>query len=77
VLEDPTVAKIQKTLVDLNDELQLHEGAVGLVGFKEGVVYLELGGGCASCPASMCGVIANLENKIKTAVPEVKKVIIL
>jgi len=71
------VQNIKKALAEINDELQLHEGAVGLVAFKEGVVYLELKGACIGCPASSCGLFANIEQKLKKAVSEIKKVVVL
>lgn len=77
VVSNEIVQSITKALVEINNELQLHEGAVALVDFKEGVVYLQQRGSCVGCEFAACGLFANLEHKLKKAVRQIKKVVVL
>ena len=72
-----SVATIKKALAEINNEMQLHEGAAAFVAFKDGTVFLELQGACAECFSAGCGFLANLEHKLKTAIPVVKKIVVL
>jgi len=72
VLED-----IKSALDEINKEMQLHEGGVALIDFKDGVAYVEFQGACGGCPASACDLTANLEQKLIAAVDEVKKVVVI
>ena len=75
--DEKIILSIKDALKEINKELQLHEGGVALIDFKDGVAYLEFQGSCGGCPASECGVIANLEQKLISAVENVKKVVVL
>ena len=76
-MDEKKVQNITKALSEINNELQLHEGAIGLVAFQKGVAFLDLKGACVGCPAAACGLLANIEQKLKKAVPNIKKVIVL
>lgn len=71
------VKTIDKALAEISVQMQLHNGSISLIDFTDGIAYIELEGACAGCPASACGVMANLEQKLKAAVPEVSKVVAL
>ena len=77
-MSDQNVAqKIATVLAEINRELQLHDGGVTLVEFKDGVAYIEFQGACLGCSASSCGLTANIEQKLKAAVPQIRNVVII
>ena len=69
--------KINRALIEISTKMQLHNGSVSLVDFKDGVAYIELKGACSGCPSLACGVMVNLEQELKAVVPEVIKVVAL
>jgi len=71
------VQKIEAVLAQISQELQLHDGGVSFVEFKNGVAYIEFQGACLGCPASSCGLTANIEQKLKAAVPQIRNIIII
>lgn len=46
-------------------------GDITFVGYKEGVVYLEMHGACSGCPSSTVTLKNGVENMLKHYVPEV------
>ncbi|MFC1845754.1 NifU family protein [Candidatus Dependentiae bacterium] len=71
------VQEIKKVLNAIGKELELHDGGVQFIDFKDGILYLSLDGACIGCPASACGLMANVEQKLKMAVPEIRDVVVL
>jgi len=49
-------------------------GDITFMGFKEGVVYLQLQGSCSGCPSSTMTLKMGIERMLKSMVPEVKSV---
>jgi Fe-S cluster biogenesis protein NfuA len=52
-------------------------GAIDFVGFKEGVVTLEMRGSCSGCPSSTMTLKGGIEQLLKSNMPEVKEVVAL
>lgn len=62
----------------LNDKvrplLAAHGGAVRLADCADGTVFLELLGSCAGCPSADLSTRAMIEDTLRNAIPDVKKV---
>ena len=67
--------KVEKALNEVRPSLQADGGNVELVNVTEdGTVKLRLKGACAGCPMSQMTLTMGIEQHLKKAVPEVKKV---
>lgn len=66
--------KIEKALQSVRPALQMDGGDVELVDVVEGIVKVRLKGACGGCPMSQMTLTRGVEQVIKKAVPEVKKV---
>ena len=73
---DPLAGRVQ-ALIDeeLNPALASHGGFVQLVELREGVAYVELGGGCRGCAMARVTIRNGVEARIRQAVPEVREVV--
>jgi len=71
------IQEIKKTLDVIGKELQLHEGGIQFIDFKDGVLYLSFLGSCVACPAFACGSVSNFEQKFIDAVPAIRKVVVI
>ena len=67
--------KIEKALETIRPGLQADGGDIKLVSVENGIVKVRLTGACGSCPMSQMTMTVGVERAIKSAVPEVKKVI--
>lgn len=67
--------KIEKALETIRPALQADGGDIKLVSAENGIVKVRLTGACGSCPMSQMTMTQGVEKAIKSAVPEVKKVI--
>lgn len=70
-------AVIAKAVQDVSQELQLHNGTLEVVDFKDGVAYLALKGACVGCQSVGCGVISNFEYSLKVLIPQINRVVFL
>ena len=50
-------------------------GAIDFVGFKEGVVYVQLRGACAGCPSSTETLKGGIETLLSSKIEEVNEVV--
>ncbi len=66
---------IEKALNSIRPVLQADGGDIQLVSVEEGVVKVRLTGACGGCPMSQMTMTQGVEQAIKKAVPEVKKVV--
>ena len=66
--------KIEKALESIRPALQADGGDIQLVSAENGIVKVRLTGACGSCPMSQMTMTAGVEQAIKKAVPQVKKV---
>ena len=67
--------KIEKALATIRPALQADGGDIQLVSVEDGIVKVRLIGACSGCPMSQMTMAQGVEQAIKKAVPEVKKVI--
>ncbi len=67
--------KIEKALETIRPALQADGGDIKLVSVEDGIVKVRLTGACGSCPMSQITMTQGVEQAIRKAVPEVKKVI--
>jgi Fe-S cluster biogenesis protein NfuA len=66
--------RIEKALESIRPALQMDGGDVELLDVVEGIVRVRLKGACGGCPMSQMTLTRGVEQAIKKAVPEVKKV---
>ena len=66
--------KIEKALQLIRPALQADGGDVELVDVTDGIVKVQLKGACGGCPMSQMALTRGVEQTIKKAVPEVKRV---
>lgn len=75
-LTDPITRKINDLLEsDINPAIAAHGGVAKLVGYKDGYVFLQLGGGCQGCAASQMTLKQGIESRLREAIPEVKEIV--
>ena len=67
--------KIEKALENIRPALQADGGDIELISVEDGVVKVRLMGACGGCPMSSMTMSQGVEQAVKKAVPEVKKVI--
>ena len=67
--------KIEKALETIRPALQADGGDIKLVSVENGIVKVRLTGACGGCPMSQMTMTEGVEKAIKSAVPQVKKVI--
>ena len=67
--------KIEKALESIRPALQADGGDIQLVSVEDGLVKVRLMGACGGCPMSSMTMSQGVEQAVKKAVPEVKKVI--
>lgn len=67
--------KIQQVLEEeINPSLATHGGGAVLIDFRDGVLFLELTGGCQGCSAAGATLKDGIEASIRQSVPEVQEV---
>ena len=73
--EGRIAAKIQQVLEEeINPSLATHGGGAILIDFKDGIVFLELTGGCQGCSLAGATLKDGIETSIRESVPEVQQV---
>ena len=70
-----TADKVNQALETIRPFLKADGGDVELVDIEDGVVKLKLLGACESCDISHMTMKAGVEESIKRALPEIKKVV--
>ena len=73
---DPLASRVQ-ALIDeeINPALAAHGGFVHLLDLREGVAYVELGGGCRGCGMARVTIRNGVEARVRQAIPEVREVV--
>lgn len=67
--------KVEQALAKVRPALQADGGNVELIEVTEdGVVKVKLTGACSGCPMAQMTLTAGIEQTLKEAVPEVKRV---
>jgi Fe/S biogenesis protein NfuA len=73
--EGRIAAKVQQVLdEEINPSLASHGGGATLIDFKDGIVFLELTGGCQGCSKAGDTMKDGIETSIRKSVPEVQEV---
>jgi Fe/S biogenesis protein NfuA len=73
---DPLAAEVRHLLEhQINPSIAGHGGRADLVGVKDDVVYVALGGGCQGCSMASVTLKQGIEQLITQAIPRVKAVV--
>lgn len=73
---DPLAAAVQRLIDDeINPALASHGGFVHLLDLREGLAYVELGGGCQGCGMAHVTLKRGIEARIRDAFPDVTGVV--
>lgn len=72
---DPLFARV-KTFIDeqINPGVQMHGGFVTLLEVKDGIAYVQLGGGCQGCGMADVTLKHGIERMLKEQIPEIESV---
>jgi Fe/S biogenesis protein NfuA len=74
--ESPLVAQVQSVLVHhVNPSIAAHGGRAELVGVKNDVVFVALGGGCQGCSMASVTLRQGIEQILKQAIPRIREVV--
>lgn len=74
--EGPVAAAIEKVITEkINPAVASHGGWVALVGVKDSVAFVQLGGGCQGCGMVNVTLKQGIEVMIKEAVPQITQVL--
>src|SRR5205807_6574710 len=73
---DPLAAEVQSVLVHhVNPGIASHGGRAELVGVKDDVVYVAMGGGCQGCSMAAVTLKQGIEQILKQMVPRIRAVV--
>jgi Fe/S biogenesis protein NfuA len=73
---DPLAVEVRALLEDhINPSIASHGGRADLVGVKDDVVYVALGGGCQGCSMASVTLKQGIEELIRQHIPRVKAVV--
>lgn len=68
--------KVQRLLdTTINPAVAMHGGEIRLIDVKDGVVYVQMSGGCQGCGAADVTLKAGVERLILEEIPEVTRVL--
>ena len=66
------LARLTAAARELAPDLGLDPAGVSVTAFSDGIATVALSDGCASCPASLPLLVAQLEAGLRAAAPEVE-----
>jgi len=73
---DPLAARVQRVLDrQINPGIAAHGGYIDLLNVRDGVAYIEMGGGCQGCAQVDVTLRHGVEVAIKAAVPEILSIV--
>ncbi len=73
---DPVAAAVQKVLdEEINPAVASHGGFVNLIDVRDGVAYVELGGGCQGCGMVNVTLKQGISVRIREVVPEIRDIV--
>jgi len=73
---DPLAARVQQVLDrQINPGIASHGGYIELLNVRDGVAYIEMGGGCQGCAQVDVTLRQGVEVAIKAAVPEILSIV--
>src|SRR6266851_1835620 len=74
--DDPLAAQVQELLEhQVNPGIASHGGHAQLVGVKDDVVYVAMGGGCQGCSMASVTLKQGIEQILKQAIPRIRAVV--
>ena len=74
--QDPVAKAVARVIEDdINPAVATHGGWVSLLDVKDGVVYIEMSGGCQGCGMANVTLKAGIETRLKEMVPDVREVL--
>jgi Fe-S cluster biogenesis protein NfuA len=68
------IEQIERELKILEPYVSSHGGQIQFVSFEDHTVFISLKGACETCPLSFYTVTIGLEQKLKSVIPEIKRV---
>jgi Fe/S biogenesis protein NfuA len=72
----PLAAQVQSVLEhDVNPGIAAHGGQAQLVGVKDDVVFVAMGGGCQGCSMASVTLKQGIEQILKQAIPRIRAVV--
>ena len=75
-LTGPIAERVQKVLDhQVNPAIAAHGGQARLVGEENGVVYLQMGGGCQGCGMAAMTLRQGIERILREAIPEIVEIV--
>ena len=75
-LTGPIAERVQKVLDhQVNPAIAAHGGQASLVGEEDGVVYLQMGGGCQGCGMAAMTLRQGIERILREAIPEIVEIV--
>jgi Fe/S biogenesis protein NfuA len=75
-MSDPLAAQVQSVLVHhVNPGIASHGGRAELVGVKDDVVYVAMGGGCQGCSMAAVTLKQGIEQILKQMIPQIRAVV--
>ena len=73
---DPLALRVQQVFdTQINPAIAAHGGFVQLLDVKDGVAYVQLGGGCQGCGMADVTLKQGIAVAVKEAVPEIREVV--
>ena len=73
---DPVAVMIQRIFDEqVNPQIAAHGGVISLLDYQDGIVYIEMGGGCAGCGMADVTLKQGVEVALKEAIPEIKEIV--
>jgi len=72
--EETLQNKVVRALEELRPALVMDGGDLELVEVEEGVVRVRLLGACAGCPMAAMTLVGFVEERLRAAIPEVRRV---
>jgi Fe-S cluster biogenesis protein NfuA len=74
--DEPVVARIRQILEEeVRPAVAMDGGDVVFIGFRDGVVEVQLQGACVGCPSSTATLRFGIEGRLREEIPEVQKVV--
>ena len=68
--------RVQEVIdTQINPAVAMHGGYITLLDVKEGVAYVEMGGGCQGCGAASLTLKHGVEMLLREEVPEIREVL--
>jgi Fe/S biogenesis protein NfuA len=73
---DPAALAVQQILdAEINPAVAMHGGFVTLLDVKDGVAFIQMGGGCQGCGMVDVTLKQGIEVRIREAVPQIREIV--